>query len=166
MTVKMDDRFAAGLRAALVEHVQASPTRRRRRWRVTLTAGVVVLVTGGGVAAAAATGVLPLPGSDVSHPLAAPVTATGTGTQTVHLGAPSAGAASIDIKLTCLTAGTFRTADGASMRCDAADAASRQTMAGVCPFNPDRARRRSTPAQANAGASSPPTPPSPPPAGA
>jgi hypothetical protein len=136
MTVKMDDRFAAGLRAALVEHVQASPTRRRRRWRVTLTAGVVVLVTGGGVAAAAATGVLPLPGSDVSHPLAAPVTATGTGTQTVHLGAPPAGAASIDIKLTCLTAGTFRTADGASMRCDAADAASRQTMGWRLPVQP------------------------------
>jgi hypothetical protein len=51
MTVQMDDTFAAGLRAALVEHVQASATGRRRRWRVTPTAGVAVLVTGGGVAA-------------------------------------------------------------------------------------------------------------------
>ncbi|MGH8889021.1 MAG: peptidase M56 family protein, partial [Acidothermaceae bacterium] len=146
--VKIDDRFAAGLRAALVEHVRASPTPRRRRWRITISVGVAVLVTGGGVAAAAATGVLPLPGGDVVTPLAASVTVTGTGTQTVQLGTAPAGAVSIDIKLTCLTAGTFLTADGASMQCSPADASSGQTMGWHLPVQPGQ---HSTTIRAGAG---------------
>jgi len=121
MTVRMDEAFAAGLRAALVEHVETTPARRRRtRWQVTLGVGVGVLLVGGGVAVAA--GVLPLPGADVVTPLASSVTGTGTGTGTVELGTPPAGATSIDIKVTCLTAGRFFTADGASLECSAADA--------------------------------------------
>ncbi|MCU1678047.1 MAG: hypothetical protein JWM93_2805 [Frankiales bacterium] len=121
MTVKMDEKFASGLRAALVEHVEAtSALRRRTPWHVSLGAGIGVLLVGGGIAVAA--GVLPLPGADVVTPLAASVTGTGTGTGTLELGNPPTGATVIDIKLTCLTAGTFFTADGASLMCTAGDA--------------------------------------------
>ena len=121
MTVSMDEAFASSLRAALVEHVgSASARRRRTRWQVTLGAGLGVLLVGGGVAVAA--GVRPLPGADVVTPVAASVTHDGTGPGTVELGIPPAGAKVIDIKLTCLTAGTFFTADGASLVCGRQDA--------------------------------------------
>lgn len=123
MNTTMDERFATVLRAALIEHVQDGRARRwRARWRIPLAVSAAVLAIGGGVAAAAATGVLPLPGGHVVTPLAQPVTVDGVATQTVDLGTPPSGATSIDIKLTCLTAGTFYTADGASLQCDAADA--------------------------------------------
>ena len=121
MTVRMDEAFAAGLRSALVDHVETTSARRRRtRWHVTFGVGLGVLLVGGGVAVAA--GVLPLPGADVVTPLGPSVTGTGTGTGTVELGTPPADATSIDIKLTCLTAGRFFTADGASLECSATDA--------------------------------------------
>ena len=122
MTVRMDEAFAAGLRSALVDHVETTSARRRRRtrWHVTFGVGLGVLLVGGGVAVAA--GVLPLPGADVVTPLGPSVTGIGTGTGTVELGTPPADATSIDIKLTCLTAGRFFTADGASLECSATDA--------------------------------------------
>ena len=55
-------------------------------------------------------------------PLAGSVTVTGEGTQTVELGAPPAGTTELEIRLACLTAGTFLTADGASLVCDASSA--------------------------------------------
>lgn len=123
MTVKMDEAFASSLRAALVEHVETSPAvRRRTRWHVIIGAGIGALLVGGGVAVA--TGVLPLPGADMVTPLASSVTQTGSGTGTIELGNPPAGATVIDIKLTCLTAGTFVTDDGASMVCTGADSGS------------------------------------------
>ena len=125
MTVKMDDQFAAHLRAALVEHVEATPVRERRTRRHTaLGAGIGILILGGGVAYAA--GILGLAGADVVTPLAASVTVTGEGTQTVELGIPPAGTTDIDLTLTCLTAGTFFTADGASLQCDRQDAGTGQ----------------------------------------
>jgi len=54
--------------------------------------------------------------------VAATVTVTGEGTQTVELGAPPAGTTELEIRLACLTAGTFLTADGASLVCDASTA--------------------------------------------
>lgn len=131
MTVKMNEAFASSLRAALVEHVETSPAvRRRTRWHVIIGAGIGALLVGGGVAVA--TGVLPLPGADMVTPLASSVTQTGSGTGTIELGNPPAGATVIDIKLTCLTAGTFVTADGASMVCTGADSGS-ETMGWQVP---------------------------------
>ena len=63
-----------------------------------------------------------LPGSPDVVPLAQSITVTGEGTQTVELGAPPAGTTELEIRLTCLTAGTFLTADGASLVCDGSDA--------------------------------------------
>ena len=121
MSVKMDERFASSLRAALVEHVGTSSARRRwTRRHVTLGAGLGVLLVGGGVAVAA--GVVLLPGADFVTPLASSVTVTGTGTETVDLGTPPTGTTVIDIKLSCLTAGTFFTSDGANLVCTASDA--------------------------------------------
>lgn len=134
MTVKMDERFASSLRAALVEHVQTAPARRRRtRWSLALGGVLGALIVGGGVAAAA--GVLPFPGTEVVTPLASAVTVTGSGTQTVELGAAPVGATVISISLTCLTEGRFFTADGANMECSAAEAGG-QTMGWKLPVQP------------------------------
>ena len=59
-------------------------------------------------------------------PLAASVTVTGEGTKTVELGIPPAGTTDIHLTLTCLTPGTFFTADGASLQCDRQDAGTGQ----------------------------------------
>ena len=135
MSVHMDETFAAALRAALVEHVETSrsPARVRRvRWRGGIAAITALIIAGGGVAVAS--GALRLPGSDVVAHLAPAVTFTGSGTHTVDLGTPPAGTTLIDIRLTCLTPGTFTTADGASMECSTADiGATPETMSWQLP---------------------------------
>lgn len=147
MTVKMDEAFASNLRAALVEHVEATPARRRRaRRNVTVGAVLGVLLIGGG-GVAVATGVLLLPGADLVTPVASSVTQSGTGTGTVELGSPPAGATVIDIKLTCLTPGTFQTEDGATLVCEDADT-SNGTMMWQVPVVPGQ---HSTAIRAGAG---------------
>jgi len=137
MSVRMDETFAVALRAALVEHVRTSrsPARTRRlRWRGGLAAITALLITGGGVAFA--TGIFQLPGSNVVTHLASAVTFTGTGTQTVDLGTPPPGTTSIDVELTCLSPGTFTTADGASMECGSTDiGATSDTMSWQLPVS-------------------------------
>jgi hypothetical protein len=123
MSVPMDETFASALRELLVEQVEASSRHARRRPRVsrrwTARAGTVValIVAGGGIAYA--TGAWSVPGSDVVTPLAASMTVTGTGTETVQLGAQPAGTKVLEINFTCLTAGQFTFADGAGVGCDA-----------------------------------------------
>lgn len=64
MTVKKDDQFAARLRAALMEHVEATPARERRtRQRTAVGAGVGILILRRGSTHAAA--VLGLPRAEV-----------------------------------------------------------------------------------------------------
>lgn len=123
MTMQMDDRYASALREALIDHVQTAPARRRRAARrLALGAATGLLLVVAGAAAAAAAGILHLPGSPDVAPLAGSVTVTGEGTQTVELGAPPSGTTELEIRLACLTAGTFLTADGASLVCDGSDA--------------------------------------------
>ena len=101
-----------------MEHVEGDPARHRKAQRnMALAAALGVLLIGGG-GVAVATGVLPLPGADVVTPVASSVTQSGTGTGTVELGSPPVGATVIEIKLTCLTAGTFQTDDGATLVCE------------------------------------------------
>lgn len=121
MTIRMDDTYAAALRSALVDQVEHSRSDgpRRSRWLM-LGAGAAVVLLSGGVAVAS--GTLTLPGADVVRPLAVSVTREGAGTATVDLGPPPSGSTVIDIRLTCLSAGTFYTEDGANLRCDAGDA--------------------------------------------
>ena len=137
MSVHMDETFAVALRAALVEHVRTSrsPARTRRlRWRGGLAAITALLIAGGGVAFA--TGIFQLPGSNVVTHLAPAVTFTGTGTHTVDLGTPPPGTTSIDIELTCLSPGTFTTADGASLECGSTDiGATADTMSWQLPVS-------------------------------
>lgn len=119
--VKMDEKFAAALRDLLVEQAEEVGARpswwsgRSRRWVV--GAGSVLLLASGGTGIAAATGVFTQPGADVDTALVAPVSTTGTGTETVQLGAQPAGTNAITISFTCLTTGTFSLADG-SVTCD------------------------------------------------
>jgi hypothetical protein len=120
MSVRMDETFASALRELLVEQVEASsgPAPRRwvsRRWTARTVAVLVLIIGGGGISYA--TGVWSVPGSDVVTPLAAPITVTGTGTETVQLGAPPAGTKVLEMVFTCLTAGDFRFADGAGVDC-------------------------------------------------
>jgi len=129
MTVQMDETFAAALRDLLVEQVQEAGSSSRwsarpRRWIAAAGAVLALAVAGGGIAYATGAFTTP-PGGDAVTKLAPPVTATGTGTQTVNLGTPPAGATAIDITFTCLSAGDFTFADGAAVRCDSADAARR-----------------------------------------
>jgi hypothetical protein len=126
-TAPMDEPFAAALRELLVEQVQVqgagSPNRgssRSRRWLIRAGAVLVLAAGGGGIAYATGAWTTP-PGGNRTTDLASPVTATGTGTQTVDLGPPPRGATAINISFTCLTAGNFAFADGADLQC--ADAA-------------------------------------------
>ena len=133
MTAQMDETFAAATRDLLVEQVHRarSPSRwsaRPRRWparprRWIARGGVVLVLAAGGGGLAHALGAWTTePGGDAVTELAAPVIATGTGTQTVDLGAQPAGTMAISISFTCLTAGEFTFADGAGVACDSADA--------------------------------------------
>jgi len=129
MTVQMDETFAAAVRDLLVAQVQEAGSSsqwsaRPRRWIAAAGAVLALAAAGGGIAYATGAFTTP-PGGDAVTKLAPPVTATGTGTQTVNLGTPPAGTTTIDIAFTCLSAGHFTFADGAGVRCDSADAARR-----------------------------------------
>nr|WP_201762281.1 peptidase M56 family protein [Pseudarthrobacter psychrotolerans] len=111
----VDDRFSNALRAELVAQVhQTSPVRARQHTRLWLggvaLAGACLL---GGIGAAAA-GLFQIPGGQEVTPLASPVTDTYTGTATVELGEPPAGATDIEMTLTALTPGWFEFSNGAS----------------------------------------------------
>lgn len=123
----MDEPFAAALRDVLVEQVQTAgnPSHRpgrSRRWIARAGAVLVLAASGGGIAYATGAWTTQPGGNRVTQ-LASPVTATGSGTQTVDLGPPPRGATAINISFSCLTAGTFTFADGADVQCDTADVA-------------------------------------------
>jgi hypothetical protein len=132
MSVRMEETFASSLRELLVEQVEASgsnlrqPSRVSRRWAARAGAVLVLIVGGGGIAYA--TGAWSVPGSDVVTPLAAPVTVTGTGTETVQLGAQPAGTKALEMDFTCLTAGHFTFADGSAIVCGGSDQPSTYAM--------------------------------------
>jgi len=126
MTVQMDETFAAALRELLVARVQQTDDHRRRfpwprRWIAGAVAALVLAGTGGGIAYATGAFTSTLPGGDALTDLAAPVSATGIGSKTVKLGARPAGASSIYLVFTCLSAGDFTFADGAGVHCDRGD---------------------------------------------
>lgn len=64
-----------------------------------------------------------LPGADLNVPLSAPVITEGTGTTTIELGPRPDGATGVSTDLRCLSAGTFTWPSGASLTCNAEDAA-------------------------------------------
>lgn len=124
MNMLMDEIYAQALRTVLVDQVSASAAsaRSRRRWRRVGSGIAILALVGGGTAyAAGAFRGPPLPGGPAVTNLATAVSVTGSGTQSVPLGAPPAGANRIELTLTCLTPGTFRFADGASVTCVASD---------------------------------------------
>lgn len=121
MSVEINEQFAQALRGMLVEHIKSSS---RRGWRPKSIATKVavagaVIAAGGG--AAAATGVFSIAGTTVTTQVAAAVTVTGSGTQTISLGTPPKGANAIALTFTCLTPGRFGFADGSSETCSQAD---------------------------------------------
>jgi hypothetical protein len=123
--VQMDESFAAALRDLLVEQVQGAGKRPSwltgARRRIAGMGAVLILAAGGSIAYATGVWTTP-PGGEAVTELSSPVTATGTGTQTVDLGTRPAGATAIDIRFTCLTAGRFTFADGAEVGCGSAEA--------------------------------------------
>lgn len=121
--VEFDPLFSTAVRQEL-ENRGSAATRRPPFWRthIRLGAGIFVGATvliGGG---AVASGILPIPGGTQVTDLATTVIETDTGPATVELGPAPPGATNIFVSLTCLTAGTFTFADGASMACGADEA--------------------------------------------
>ncbi|MEZ0493273.1 hypothetical protein AB2L28_13615 [Kineococcus sp. TBRC 1896] len=134
----LDPVFREALRTHLRQMVTASATAsgettakseavsrpaRRRHWprRRTLTLAAVLAAGLGGGGAALASGVLPLPGADDVVLRTPAQTVVHTGTATVDLGERPAGVTSVELTLTCLSAGTFTFDDGASLSCAPGD---------------------------------------------
>lgn len=119
MSAQMDPGTRDAMRAALIDHVRSRSAPRRwwRRWPVGL--GLVVVVAGGGTAVAA--DLLRVPGSAVVSAFADGVTLEATGSAVLEMGPPPGGATHVEIELQCLTPGSIRFADGASVMCSAAD---------------------------------------------
>ena len=61
------------------------------------------------------------PGAPLDTPLGGVVTATRTGSATIDVGPPPAGATDLSLTVTCLTVGTFDFPNGSSVSCSAAD---------------------------------------------
>jgi len=119
-TIEMDPVFTAALREVLLATVRDTPrVRRRWRWRAGTGVFLGLTVAAGGVALAS--GMFTLPGAPVNSPLGNVVTATRTGSATIEIGAPPAGATDLSLTFTCLTAGTFDFPDGSSASCGATD---------------------------------------------
>src|SRR5665213_2878138 len=119
-TMEMDTVYATALREVLVATVRDTP-RARRRWRWRAGTGVFLGLTVAAGGVALASGIFTLPGAPVNSPLGNVVTATRTGSATIEIGAPPAGATDLSLTFTCLTAGTFDFPDGSSASCGAAD---------------------------------------------
>ena len=122
--LRVNDQFSNALRAALVSEVRKSSpspsSAHRRVW-----AGTAILVGAGllGGVGAASAGLFELLGADKITPLAPAVKTTYTGSSTVELGTPPADATAIQMKLTCLTPGTFEYQDGSGNSCTEDDIA-------------------------------------------
>jgi hypothetical protein len=122
VTTEMDPGFTSALREVLVNQVTASAAVKHRRRYIRGGMGIAaVALVATGTALASGTFDVP-PGSDVAVSVAPAVDFTGRGTQEVPIGAPPQGANRIGLQFTCLSAGAFVFPDGASVRCDAADA--------------------------------------------
>jgi len=122
--VEFDPVFSSALRQELQTRASAA-THRPPFWRTHIRlgagmfVGATVLIGGGAVAS----GILPIPGGTQITDRATTVIETHTGPATVELGQAPSSATNIFVSLTCLTAGTFTFADGASMACGADEAA-------------------------------------------
>lgn len=122
----LDTRFAAAVRENLISTATGSSALavRTRRVRIGIGAAAglaaVSLLTAGALVVAGL-----VPGEHVITDLSAAVTASGSGTQTVELGARPDGANAVSLVLTCTGAGTFAINTSAtettSMECAAVD---------------------------------------------
>jgi hypothetical protein len=131
--VDFDPVFSAAVRHELEARASAETKhvpfwRNRIRLGAGIFVGVSVLIGGG----AFASGLLPIPGGTQVTELAPTVIETHTGSATVEVGTAPAGATTIHVSLTCLTAGIFAFADGASMGCGVDKAAG---LGGVATYS-------------------------------
>ena len=138
--LEMEPVFTTALRQALVATVEDTP-RVRRRWRWRVGAGMFVgstLVAGG---AALAGGLFSPSGAPIDTPLGRVVTVSRTGSATIDIGPPPAGATDLSLTLTCLTVGKFDFPNGSWLSCDAADLRHPPPIARdaieVVPLSPD-----------------------------
>ncbi|MHA7144980.1 hypothetical protein ACX80U_09720 [Arthrobacter sp. TmT3-37] len=114
---QMDPTFSHGLRAALIEQVNAASPVRARRHRWWIGAGVFAGVGLIGGVGATAANFLVEPGADVVTEYGNPVSGIYTGSQTIELGAAPDSANSIMVELICLSGGTIYLQQGASTSC-------------------------------------------------
>jgi hypothetical protein len=118
---QMDPTFARGLRAALVEEVRTVSPARRRRHRWWVGAGVFAGIGLAGGMGAATAGFFTEPGADIVTELEGPSPASYTGTQTIEIGPRPQEATHMEVRLTCLSAGTFYFPDGGFTTCTDVD---------------------------------------------
>lgn len=119
MTVTLHPTFAASLRRALVDQVAGDGggrTRRRRRRILGASLGVALIGTGSAVAST----IWSAPGADKVTELSPTISVTRSGTSLVRLGRAPGAATNVELRLTCLSAGSFHFSDGASLSCTAA----------------------------------------------
>jgi hypothetical protein len=134
----MDPMFTAALREALIANASSAP-RAKRRWRWRFGVGMLVSLTIAGGGVALATGLFSQPGAPINTQLGSIVVATRTGTATIDVGTPPAGATDISLMLTCLTAGSFDFPNGSSMTCNSVDLSkpsAERTGSEVVPISP------------------------------
>jgi len=137
-TLEMDPVFTAALREVLVTNAISVP-RAKRRWRWRIGAGMIVSLTMAAGGVALATSLFSQPGGPIDTQLGSIVVATRTGTATIDVGTPPAGANEISLTLTCLTAGSFNFPNGASMICNAADLSqpsAKRAASEIVPISP------------------------------
>jgi hypothetical protein len=120
--IELDEAFATALRDVLMNRVSTHSRRWHRHRGRKLAGGIVGLVLIGGGTALAAAQLSGPPGSDNVQYVASAVSVTESGTKAISLGPPPSAANRIELRLTCLSAGTFTFADGASVECEQADA--------------------------------------------
>lgn len=142
MSAQMNPRTRDAMRARLVDHVVSRNVPRPwwRRWPTGV--GLAIVIAGGGTAVAA--DLLLVPGSDVVSMLSDGVTLEATGSAVLQVGAAPDSATHVEIELECLTPGSIRFADGASVDCSASEFADGGTPGVVTYSMPLQPGRTST----------------------
>jgi hypothetical protein len=116
--VKMSPRSAEALREALRTHVGRPRRSHGRLLTAPWVLGAALMAIGGTAAAATLLG---QPGYTVVEAVSPTVEESHVGSATVRLADAPANATSLTLRLECLSAGTFRFADGAQIQCVADD---------------------------------------------
>jgi hypothetical protein len=103
----LDTKFAAQVRAQLVDTAAGNSPLARRTHRTRIAVGLAAAVTAAGLLTAGAIIATGIPGSHIVTPVGAAVTQSHIGTATVELGPRPDGVSTVSFSITCTSAGAF-----------------------------------------------------------